>query len=112
RRHQALRERLGVARRRRWQARSREHRQPGQPADGRQEADRRDRRVGARLLPEVPEPPPRLSRRVVERDQLGRGERAVQEIGFGLWALGFELWALGRAALRRRPFLLATVRYT
>ena len=29
------------------------------------------RRVGARLLPEVPEPPPRLHRRVVERRRLG-----------------------------------------
>ncbi len=35
------------------------------------------RRVGARLLPEVPEPPPRLHRRVVERRRLGQGRRAL-----------------------------------
>ena len=52
----------------------REHRQPGQPADGREEADPRPRRVGTRLLPEVPEPPARLHRGVVERRQLGRGQ--------------------------------------
>ena len=31
----------------------------------------RHRRLGARLLPEVPEPPARLPGRLVERDQLG-----------------------------------------
>src|SRR5207248_8203744 len=35
-------------------------------------------RVGARLLPEVPEPPARLHRRVVERGQLAEGGRAVR----------------------------------
>ena len=55
-----IRQRLGVAGRQRRQARHREHAQPGQPADGRQDADARRRRVGARLLPEVPEPPARL----------------------------------------------------
>ena len=53
--------------------------EPGQPADGRQEADPRPRRVGARLLPQVPEPPSRLHHRVVERGQLGRGEQALRE---------------------------------
>ena len=52
-------------------------REPGQPADGRQEADPRHRRLGARLLPEVPEPPSRLPRRLVERRQLGRGQQAL-----------------------------------
>ena len=75
---EALRQRLGVADRRRRQAGDREHREPGQPVDGREEADARPRRVGARLLPEVPEPPPRLHRGVVECGQLGRGEQAVQ----------------------------------
>ena len=41
-----------------------EHAEPGQPAHGRQDgADPRPRRVGARLLPQVPEPPPGLHRR-------------------------------------------------
>ena len=79
RRRQALRQRLGVADRRRRQAGDREHRQPGQPDDGRQEAHLRRGRVGARLLPEVPEPPPRLPRGVVERHQLGRGQQALRE---------------------------------
>ena len=47
------------------------------PVDGRQEADPRRRRVGARLLPEVPEPPSRLPRSVVERRELGRGQQAL-----------------------------------
>ena len=60
--------------RHRRQAGDREHAEPGQPADGRQEGRLRHRRLGARLLPEVPEPPPRLPRRLVERRQLGRGQ--------------------------------------
>ena len=38
----------------------------------------RQRRLGARLLPQVPEPPPRLPGRVVERRQLGRSEQALR----------------------------------
>ena len=49
--------------------------EPGQPADGGQDADPRDRRVGARLLPQVPEPASRLPRGLVGRRQLGRGRR-------------------------------------
>ena len=37
--------------------------EPGQPDLGRQDADPRHRRLGARLLPELPEPPARLRRR-------------------------------------------------
>ena len=47
-------------------------------SDGKTPAARR-RRLGARLLPEVPEPAPRLHRRVVERRQLAEGGRAVRE---------------------------------
>ena len=42
-------------------------------------ADPRQRRLGARLLPQVPEPPPRLSRGLVERGQLASGSRALRE---------------------------------
>ena len=49
-------------------------REPGQPVDGRQEDCLRHRRLGARVLSEVSEPPARLHRGVVERDQLGRGQ--------------------------------------
>ncbi len=52
------------------QARDHQHAQPGQSADGRQEGGARRGRVGARLLPQVPEPPRRLPRRLVERRQL------------------------------------------
>ena len=40
-------------------------------------ADPRPRRLGARLLPEVSEPPARLHRRLVERGELGRGEQGA-----------------------------------
>ena len=45
-------------------------------SDGKTAAARR-RRVGARLLPQLPEPPARLPRRVVERRQLGQGRRGL-----------------------------------
>ena len=43
----------------------------------RSDADHRLRRLGARLLPEVPEQAPGLHRRLVERRQLGEGGRAL-----------------------------------
>ena len=46
------------------------------PISRRPDAAARRRRLGARLLPEVPEPPSRLHRRVVERRRLGQGRRA------------------------------------
>ena len=46
--------------------------EPGQPADGRREASDRSRRVGARVLPELPEPPPGLPEGVVGDGKLGR----------------------------------------
>lgn len=55
-------------------------REPGrQPSDGRRKlhgygAHPRPRRVGARLLPEVPEPQARVHRRLLERRQLGSGK--------------------------------------
>ena len=52
--------------------------QPGQPDHRRPDAAAGRRRLGARLLPEVPEPAPRLPRRVVERRQLGQGRRALR----------------------------------
>ena len=48
-----------------------EHAEPGQPDLRRPDAAARRRRLGARLLPEVPEQAPGLPRRVVERRQLG-----------------------------------------
>lgn len=54
-----------------------EQRQPGQPADERQYADPRPGRMGARLLPEVPEPPPGIHRRFLQRDRLAGGRASL-----------------------------------
>ena len=68
----AFRQRLGLAdQEQERQARDRLHAEPGQPADGRQHAHPRRRRVGTRLLPELPEPPAGLPQGVVERGELG-----------------------------------------
>ncbi len=40
----------------------------------------RQRRLGARLLPEIQQPPPRISRRLVERRQLGRDQQALRRL--------------------------------
>ena len=52
-------------------------REPGQPDLERPDAAARHRRLGARLLPQVPEQAPGLHRRVVERGRLGQGRRRV-----------------------------------
>ena len=73
-----LRQRLGLARGRQGgKTRAQVAAQPGQPADGRADARARTRCLGARLLPEVSEPPAGLHRRLLERDQLGRGRQAA-----------------------------------
>ena len=51
--------------------------QPGQPDPRRPDAAAGQRRLGARLLPQVPEQAPGLPQGVVERRQLGQGRRAV-----------------------------------
>ena len=53
------------------------HRQPGQPGDGRLHPAAGPGCVGARLLPELPEPPRRLRQGLLVRGQLGRGRRTV-----------------------------------
>ena len=78
RRRRPVRLRLGVARARRRRAEGDEHAQPGQPGERRPDAAAGQRRLGARLLPEVPEPPPRLPQGVVERRRLGEGRRALR----------------------------------
>ena len=112
RRHGPLRQRLGVAGRQRRQARDHQHAEPGQPADGRQEGHPRRRRLGTRVLPEVPEPARRLPRRVVERRQLGRSEPAAEGIEQGHRqeaqgrTLGSALCLSSYAFLRRRLRLM------
>ena len=78
RRHQPVRLGLGLARQGRRRPRGRLDGQPGQPGHERQGAAARRRRLGARLLPQLPEPPPRLPRRVVERRRLGRRRAALR----------------------------------
>ena len=53
-------------------------REPGLAHLRRQDADPRHRRLGARLLPQLPEPAPGLPGGVVECRQLGRGGEAVR----------------------------------
>ncbi|CAA9409722.1 MAG: Superoxide dismutase [Mn], partial [uncultured Phycisphaerae bacterium] len=73
-----LRLRLGVAGEEGRQGRGDEHGQPGQPADGRGVPGDRAGRVGARVLPEVPEQAAGLRGRVVERGELAGGRGPVQ----------------------------------
>ena len=78
RRRQALRLGLDVARLERHRPRGVSTAEPGLAALAGPRAAPRQRRLGARVLPDVPQPPARLPRRVVERRQLGRGRRAVR----------------------------------
>ena len=63
--------RLGLAAVPRWQTRDRIVGQSGQSDHGRRQSVFRTRRLGARLLPEVSEPPAGIHRSLVERHQLG-----------------------------------------
>ena len=60
-----------------------ELRQPGLAALRRPDADPRHRRVGARVLPEVPEQPARLPGRDLERRRLERGRPALRAGSLG-----------------------------
>ena len=61
-----------------------EHSQPGQSPDGRgRHTHSRTGCLGARLLPELPEPPSRLHCRLLQRHQLGRGGAAFRGSGVG-----------------------------
>ena len=59
-------------------------RQPGHADRARRQGDHRRRCLGARLLPEVPEPPRRLSQGLVEHGELGQGRGELQEGDQGL----------------------------
>ena len=54
------------------------HRQPGLAAQPGPLPDSRQRCLGTRLLPQVPESPPRLPCRLVECSQLGRSQQALR----------------------------------
>ena len=81
RRRQALRQRLDVAGLRRHRPRGQVDAEPGQPVARQRRAAPRHRRLGARLLPQLPEPPPGLPGGVVERGQLGRGRPPLRRGG-------------------------------
>src|SRR5439155_22279393 len=71
--------------------------EPGQPADGigRRPAAR-NRRLGARLLPQVPEPPARLSRRVV-----GRRDRKSTRLNSSHVAISYAVFCLKKKTNRQ-----------
>ena len=58
------------------------------------------RRLGARLLPEVPEQAPRLHRRVVQHDRLGQGLRALRGRGLSVAAAPDRNFSAVRRSLR------------
>src|ERR687898_981591 len=60
-----------------WVTLHRDHAEPGYTSHGRQDAGDRVGRVGARLLPEVPEQAPRVHRSLVGGRKLGRGRKAL-----------------------------------
>ena len=81
-----FRQRMGMAdQEQEWRARNNLHAKSRQSSDGRQYADPRRRRVGARLLSEVSKPPGRLPQGVVERRELGRGRQELLSSGKSLW---------------------------
>ena len=73
----AVRQRLGLAGRQLRQARGPQPAEPGLAPDGRAHPGPRARRLGARLLPQLPEQEAGLHRGLVERRQLGRGQQAA-----------------------------------
>ncbi len=87
RRRQALRQRLVVARGRRRLPRAHLDTEPGLADQRGEDPDSRHRRLGARLLPQVPESPSGLPGCLVERGQLARGcealrRRSLKKTGF------------------------------
>ncbi len=84
------------------QAQHRHHRQPGQPHLAGPLPHPRQRRLGARLLPQVPEQAPRLPRRLVEHRQLGRGQQALRHRQ-GLQVIARQVRDKGMVATLRAP---------
>src|SRR3981189_3544911 len=69
---------MGMAgRRRKRRSENRLHPQPGQPHVARPLSHLRQRCLGARLLPQIQQPPSRVSASLVERSQLGRNQQAL-----------------------------------
>ena len=94
-----LRQRLGLADPRRRPAADRAVAEPGHAAQRRPDAAARHRRLGARLLPEVPEPPRRLRHGVLQRDRLGL-RRQPLPAGEGVTASASSIGPAARAPVR------------
>ena len=81
RRRKTIRLRMGLARQqRRRRSAHHVHAQSGQPNLRRPLSHLRQRRLGARLLPEIQQPPSRILSRMVERNQLGRSQPALRSL--------------------------------
>ena len=73
-----VRQRMGLAgRRRQGRSEDRQHAESGQSHLAGPLSHLRQRRLGARLLPEVQQPPSRIPASLVERSQLGRNQQAL-----------------------------------
>ena len=80
--------------------------QPGLADLGRPDADARHRRVGARVLPEVPEQAARLPGRDLERDRLVGGRRALRQRSRRSGSRLTDTACRGGRRMRPPPFLV------
>src|SRR5258706_5928957 len=71
---------MGLARRQRRRYQNHLHPQSGQSHFAGPLSHLRQRRLGARLLPEIQQPPSGISGRMVERNQLGRSQPALRSL--------------------------------
>ena len=91
-----------------------EHSESGQPHLAGPLSHLRQRRLGARLLPEIQQPPSRIPHRVVERHQLGRGQQALRHLQVrqvrARAGHGPLVWQKNRSPGRIRPGPVASPR--
>ena len=103
RRRRPVRLGLGISRARRLEPGGDLYAQPGQPDLGRHDAAVGRRRLGARLLPQVPEQAARLHRRLVERRQLAEGRAELRGHLRGLERRSTRMTVTRAPASRRNP---------
>ena len=78
RRRPSLRKRLGLAGAEQGRAGDRDHTEPGKSAQSGEDPHPRDRRLGTRLLSDLPKPAAGVHRGLLQCGQLGQGQRALQ----------------------------------